>query len=154
MRHEERKKVWIDEFQTRLMQRIVGYLILFLIVLVNFLYTWKLATGGPGDPIERWRSVFLDYYPVGICLLVLVPVMAWDAIRFSHRLIGPLVRFRRTMHQIAQGEPVPPIKLREGDYLVDLRDDFNLMMEALQRRGVPILKPTVPAEDEKTKKPA
>jgi nitrogen fixation/metabolism regulation signal transduction histidine kinase len=89
-----------------------------------------------------------DYLPVGVCLLLLVPVIAWDAIRFTHRLVGPMVRFRNTMQTIAEGETVRPIRLREGDYLTDLRDDFNHMLESLQRRGVPVLKPAVPVEDE------
>jgi hypothetical protein len=155
MRQEERKKVWVDPFQTRLTLRIAVYLVLFLVVLVNFLFVWRLATQGMDNPGEKFVGMLRDYLPVGICLLVLVPVMAWDAIRFSHRLVGPMVRFRRTMQSVAQGEPVRPVKLREGDYLTDLRDDFNQMLEALQRRGVPVLKPAVGAEDEAARsKPA
>lgn len=89
-----------------------------------------------------------NYLPVVICLTLLVGVVIWDAIRFSHRLVGPLVRFRRTLQEMARGELVRPIKLRESDYLLELRDDFNAMLEALQRRGVPVLKPNDPkAED-------
>ena len=80
--------------------------------------------------------------------------MAWDAIRFSHRLVGPLVRFRRTMQEVTRGEPVRPIKLREGDHLLDLRDDFNEMLDSLQRRGLPVLKPNDPATDEKAQRTA
>jgi nitrogen fixation/metabolism regulation signal transduction histidine kinase len=97
----------------------------------------------------------VGYLPVFICLLVLVPVMAWDAIHFSHRLVGPLVRFRRTIQAIGAGEAVRPIKLREGDYLTELRDDFNQMLDHLQKQGVPVLKPVDPAtDDESCKKSA
>jgi sensor histidine kinase YesM len=152
MRHEDRKKVWIDHFQTRLAIRIGGYLVLFLAVLANSLFIWKLLTEGVGDPLTQFLELFRQYLPVIICLLVLVPVMAWDAIRFSHRLIGPLVRFRRTMQSITEGDTVRPIKLREGDHLIELRDDFNRMLESLQRRGVPVLKPDVPVEDGQSEK--
>jgi hypothetical protein len=148
MKPEERKRIWVDEFQTRLTQRIAAYLLLFLVVLVNFLFAWRLLTEGLHDPVGKFVGLLRDYLPVGICLLVLVPVMAWDAIRFTHRLVGPLVRFRRTMLSIAEGKPVRPIKLREGDYLTDLRDDFNLMLEGLQSRGVPVLDPAVKVEGE------
>jgi len=30
-----------------------------------------------------------------------------------------------------------------------MRDEFNAMLEALQRLGVPVLKPAVPSEEEK-----
>ena len=41
---------------------------------------------------------------------MLVPVMAWDAVLFTHRLIGPLARFRGTIAHITRGEPVHLIK--------------------------------------------
>jgi len=150
--NDDRKRIWIDECQTKLTKRIAGYLVLFLVVLINFLFAWRLWQEGPGNPMEQFVRMLYEYLPVGICLVLLVPVMAWDAIRFSHRLVGPLVRFRRTMQEVAQGEPVRPIKLREGDYLLDLRDDFNEMLEALQRRGIPVLKPSDPAAEEKSQR--
>jgi hypothetical protein len=148
MRRDDRKKVWVDQFQTKLTLRIGTYLVLFLIVLSNFLFAWRLLEEGPGDLLEQYLRMLRDYLPVGICLVVLVPVMAWDAIRFSHRIVGPLVRFRHTMQAVGNGEAVRPIKLRKGDYLNDLRDDFNQMLEGLQRRGVSVLKPTEPTVGE------
>ena len=142
---EERKKVWIDRFQTRLTLRIFGYLGLFFIVLFNLLFSWKMWSEGPNDPAAQFLDTLWTYAPVFACLLVLVPIMAWDTIKFSHRLVGPLVRFRKTMAQIADGEAVRPIKLREGDYLTELRDDFNRMLEQLQKQGVPVLKPADPS---------
>lgn len=147
MARDERKQVWIDSFQTRLTLRIALYLVLFLGVLINVLFAWKLLSEGASDPGAQFVEMLRLYLPVLLCLLVLVPVMAWDAIRFTHRLVGPLVRFRRTIRSITDGEAVTPIKLRQGDHLLDLRDEFNEMLESLQRRGVPVLKPAVPADD-------
>src|SRR5882672_5052957 len=130
---EERKKVWVDPFQTKLTLRIAAYLGLFFLVFSNFLFVWKMVEEGPIDPARQFVETVRAHLPVFICLLVLVPVMAWDTIRFSHRLVGPLVRFRKTCQAIAKGEPVRPIKLREGDFLADLRDDFNKMLEELQK---------------------
>jgi len=140
MSHEDRKRLWVDNFQTRLACRITAYLGLSLVVLVNFLFAWKLFWEGAVDLPAQFTEMILQYLPVGLCLLLVGPVMAWDAIRFSHRLVGPLVRFRRTMEDVASGVPVRPIKLREGDHLVELRDDFNRMLEALQVRGVHVLR--------------
>jgi hypothetical protein len=148
MGNEQRTKVWVDQFQTKLTLRIGAYLAVFLAVLFNFLLAWRLWVEGPGHFGEQCIRLLLDYMPVWICLLILVPVMAWDALRFSHRLVGPLVRFRRAIKDVAQGEPVHLIKLREGDYLIDLRDDVNEMLEALQRRGFPVLKPINPMTED------
>jgi methyl-accepting chemotaxis protein len=149
---EERKHVWIDPFQTRLIMRIAGYLVVFFVVFLNFLFAWKMIEEGPVDPARQFFEMVSNYFPVIICLLVLIPVMAWDTIRFSHRLVGPLVRFRKTMRAIAGGEAVSPIKLRDGDYLTDLRDDFNRMLQELQRRGIEVIKPGDPADEQDAKK--
>jgi methyl-accepting chemotaxis protein len=148
MGDQQRYKVWVDRFQTRLTLRISAYLGVFLVVLFNLLFGWRLWVEGSGDVWDQFKRTSLDYLPVLGCLLVLMPVMVWDAIRFTHRLVGPLVRFRRTMQDVAKGEAVRLMKLREGDYLTDLRDDFNVMLEALQRRGLPILKPNDPVQDD------
>ena len=146
---EERKKVWVDPFQTKLSLRIGGYLVVFFIVFVNFLCAWKMIDEGPLDPAQQFIDTLRENLPVIVCLLVLVPVMAWDTIRFSHRLVGPLVRIRKTIQAISEGEAVRPIKLRDGDYLTEMRDDFNKMLEELQKHGVPVIKPIDSATDAK-----
>src|SRR6478672_9139087 len=103
MSHEDRKRIWVDNFQTRLACRVAGYLALSLLVLVNFLFAWKLFREGVTDLPAQFAELVVDYLPVGACLLLIGPVMAWDAIRFSHRLVGPLVRFRRAMEDVANG---------------------------------------------------
>jgi hypothetical protein len=148
MSDEQRTKIWVDRFQTRLALRICGYLGIFLVVLLNFLFAWRLWQEGPGDPAEQFGRMLRDYLPFWICLLALVPVIAWDAIRFTHRLVGPLVRIRQTVRDVAAGEPVRPIRLRDGDYLTEFRDDFNAMLDALQRRGAAVLKPRAPDQSD------
>jgi hypothetical protein len=147
MSNDQRTKIWVHRFQTRLALRICAYLGIFLVVQLNFLFAWRLWQEGPGDPAEQFGRMLRDYLPFWICLLALVPVIAWDAIRFTHRLVGPLVRIRQTVRNVAQGEAVRPIKLRDNDYLTEFRDDFNEMLDALQRRGVPVLKPRAPEGD-------
>lgn len=149
---EERKKDWVHPFQTKLSLRIGAYLVAFFIVFTNFLFAWKMLAEDSTDPWGQFVDTLWTNLPVFVCLLVLVPVMAWDSIRFSHRLVGPLVRFRETMQAIADGESVRPIKLRDGDYLTELRDDFNYMLEELQKRGVLVIKPADPSKVEDTQK--
>ncbi|MBI1832736.1 MAG: hypothetical protein HYR84_14945 [Planctomycetes bacterium] len=151
---EERKKVWIDPFQTKLTLRIAGYLCVFFVVFINLLFAWKMIDEGPIDPAQQFLDTIWGNVPVIVCLLILVPVMAWDTIRFSHRLVGPLVRFRKSMQALADGEPIRPVKLRDGDYLTELRDDFNKMLEYLQKQGLPVIKPADPESEEFQKKTA
>ena len=101
-----------------------------------------------GRSARQLVETLWTYLPVFGVLLVLAPLIVWDTIRFTHRLVGPLVRFRQTTQAIARGEAVRPIKLRDGDYLTEMRDDFNKMLEELQKHGVPVIKPTDPAQEQ------
>ncbi|MCI0380705.1 MAG: hypothetical protein L0215_24230 [Gemmataceae bacterium] len=136
----DRKAIWVDRFQTRLLYRIGVYLAIYLLCLANLLFIWRLLAEGPGNPIDQFLRVLSDFAPAFLGLAILLPIVAYDALRFSHRLVGPLVRFRRTMEEIAQGDTVRPMKLRDGDFLIDMRDEFNKMLEELQKRGVPVLR--------------
>jgi hypothetical protein len=147
--NEERKKIWIDAFQTNITVRLSSYLVACFIVACNALVVWKFMVEGLNNPAQQFLMTWWTHMPIFVCLLALVPLMAWDMIKYTHRVIGPLVRFRQTMQAITRGEAVRPIKLREGDYLTELRDDFNRMLEELQKKGVPVLKPADPAAEEK-----
>jgi hypothetical protein len=133
---EGRKRIWVDPFQSKLFLRVVAYWAVYQFTLWNILFTWRLLERGEGRFLAEYWQFFFDFYPMLLCFLLLVPFFAWDSVRFSHRLVGPIVRFRRSMQAIASGEPVQPIKLREGDYLIDLQDDFNAMLASLQQRAL------------------
>jgi methyl-accepting chemotaxis protein len=151
MKREERKKVWIHAFQTRMLIRIGCYWLLYLLALWNLLFVWRLLVEGPGNLLDQYWRFLQDYYPPLILFFALLPVAAWDALKLAHRLVGPLVRVRQALQDVAAGNAIPPLRFREGDYLHELKDDFNAMLEALQRRGVPVLKPAEPAADSKVK---
>ncbi len=147
MKRQSREHVWVHRFQTKLTLRIGLYMALFLIVLVNFLFMWRLWVEGVHDPAEQFVRMLSDNLPVGVCLLALAPVVVWDAVRFTHRLVGPLARFRQTFRDVGEGRPVVPIELREGDYLGDLRDDVNFLLKALESAGMTVLKPADAVEN-------
>ena len=136
---DDRKKILVNQFQTRLFIRIALYWLIYQVAVWNFLFVWRVLQEGPGNPLEQYWNFFLEYAPTLIIFALIVPVLAWDAVRFTHRLVGPLVRFRRTMLDVGAGKPVRKIKLRPGDFLTDLQHDFNDMLDGLENRGVPVL---------------
>jgi methyl-accepting chemotaxis protein len=151
---EERKKVWVDDFQTKLLWRTFSYWLVYTLALWNLLFGWWLLHQEAGNPLEQYLEFSWEFYPALIAFLVVFPVLAYDALKFSHRLVGPLYRFRKTMQAIAAGEPVRLIKLREDDFLTEMRDDFNQMLEALQRKGIPAIKPADPEDKNQQRQPA
>lgn len=135
-----RKRIWIDPFQTRLMLRIVLYCVVYQVIVWAFfalcdMINHRLAPMGVECP--WFTNVFVRNI---MALLILAPPLTLDVVRFAHRFVGPLYRFRKSIQAIAAGEPVPLVQLRKGDYLMDLRDDFNRMLQHLEQQGLVLVK--------------
>ncbi len=136
---EQRKRKIVNRFQWKLAFRMVAYWFIYQITLFNFLFCWRLISEGIGNPIEQYGRFVADYWPIFICFLIVVPALAWDAMKFCHRVAGPIVRFRQTACNIADGKPVQRIKLRPNDELMELKNDFNAMLDKLAADGSIVL---------------
>lgn len=149
----QRKKVWLEGYQTWLFLRLGAYWIVYQLTVLNFTFAWRMLAGGEGSAWEEYVGMLRDNLPTLICFLLLVPILAWDAVRFSHRVVGPLVPMRRAMQTIAQGGQVAPIRLRQGDFLQEMKDDFNAMLADLERRGADVLLPAPSAAEKSATAP-
>ena len=74
---------------------------------------------------EWLASLWASYSAAILASLVLLPLIVWDMIRFSHRVVGPLIRLEREMQRLAEGESVRPLRFRENDYWHGLAKRFN-----------------------------
>jgi hypothetical protein len=79
------------------------------------------------------------WLPTIVVLVLLTPLLLLDVVRFAHRLVGPLYRFRKTMQALVNGEPVQCIRLRKGDFLQEFKDDFNRLLDMLEEKGVVVI---------------
>lgn len=61
-------------------------------------------------------------------LLTLVAI-ALHSVSTSHRIAGPIYRFRRVLEAMKAGILPKPVKLRKGDYLVAEKDAVNAMLD-------------------------
>ncbi|MDP3703461.1 MAG: HAMP domain-containing protein [Candidatus Omnitrophota bacterium] len=68
-------------------------------------------------------------------LIVLVPVIGWVGILLTHRVVGPLVRIRASLSEMAKGNFDVHITLRKGDALTELAEDINRLAESLRNRS-------------------
>jgi hypothetical protein len=151
---DERKKIWIHTIQTRLLIRMGFYWLIYQVALCNFLFVWRLLEEGPGNPLEQYGRLLQDSYPALIGSVLLLPVMLWDLAKFAHRVVGPIYRFRKTLQALAAGQAVRPVKLRQDDFLTEMRDDLNQMLDTLQRQGVPVLRPAEADVESAQRQPA
>ncbi|MCB9890651.1 MAG: hypothetical protein H6832_17125 [Planctomycetes bacterium] len=66
-------------------------------------------------------------------VVVSLGVIAYCALRFSHRVAGPVYSIRRTLQSFRDGDTDARVRLRDGDFLTDLTDDLNDILERAAR---------------------
>jgi methyl-accepting chemotaxis protein len=140
-----RTRIWIDRFQTYLFLRTTFYFILYQAAVWFFVYIERTSSAVMGELLDG-QAMRYCMVVVGISVVGLTALFVYDAIRFTHRLVGPLYRFRKVVQAITAGDEMQLVRLRQGDFLMDLKDDFNEMLKALEQRGAITLKTDAKAE--------
>jgi hypothetical protein len=128
-----RKHTFVDPaVQGGLVLRIVMYWLVYMIDVGVALVIWWLLDAPARDFNLGLDQMRYAYMPLLVLSILLLPMVIMDIIRFSHRFVGPLLRLRRSMRQLARGEYVAPIKFRRTDFWQDLADEFNAVLERVQ----------------------
>jgi len=83
-------------------------------------------------PLEHFVQVVLRHWPILLMSMAILPVVVWDAIRFSHRFAGPIFRVRRELNRHAQGERIRPLQFRPGDFWKDLAVQINVLLNRVE----------------------
>ncbi|UUO07389.1 hypothetical protein M4951_03540 [Blastopirellula sp. J2-11] len=88
------------------------------------------------NPLEPWGTHFANVWqnqgPFILAALCLLPIFAYDLIRFSHRFVGPIVRFRSVVNEAVEGEVPEPFHLRDKDYWKDFASDLNRLFDRMR----------------------
>jgi methyl-accepting chemotaxis protein len=70
-------------------------------------------------------------------LVVVMPVIFYGAVVFSHRLAGPLPKIYQALRDIGAGNFDVKLTLRKKDELKELADEINAMAVRLKERETP-----------------
>ena len=119
-----RRRLLVDRpFQGSLMVHAMGLGLTTLLVVALGIFVpllWELRSGsGPSPDVDV--AVVMVYMHerfwgvAALCVLLAV----YGALRLSHRIAGPLVRYKRNLRMIANGQLPPPLRTRRRDYLKD-----------------------------------
>lgn len=131
--YRKRQQVFADhKIQASLAWRLGGHWLLFtgtLLVLNTFLQLSVLFPQKSFGEALGWAA--WSQIPLLACIAVLVPIFIRDALRISNRLAGPMVRLRRSLQSLANGEKVPPLVFRENDYWLESATEFNRVRQLL-----------------------
>ncbi len=133
MAKPERKKLFVDpSVQGALLKRIVLYWVFCLLFITVPLLIGKTFTEPDRLFFEQFGSLWSQYWPVLFTSLLLLPFVLYDVLKLSHRFTGPLVRLRREMGRLADGEAVQPLRFRDHDFWQDLADRFNVLADRME----------------------
>ncbi len=132
----KRTRLWVDpEIQSRLLMRLGVYQVVFALMLVHVGFAIEVIqhlVQGEGSTMAG--SQYLDYLrqqkSILVALVLLTPVLFYDLLKFSHRIVGPLVRCRRVMLEMAAGKRVEAFRPRKHDLLREFFEAFNVLIQA------------------------
>lgn len=128
----QRKKVYVDRHvQGGIVLRLAGIWLVttLLAVVVSALMQFL---GDPTIGFEAYVAGLSRYWvPTLMAFGAMLPIAGLHLVRFTHRFVGPIVRLRRLMRELADGKTIQPVKFREKDYWQDLAEEFNRVAEEL-----------------------
>jgi hypothetical protein len=132
----KRTRLWVDPaFQFRLLFRMGFYLFLYTLILLHVGFASDLmADLGNNGPRQSFQAYYLEFLGRQrfflFAVLLSLPVILYDLVRFSNRIAGPLYRCRRVMQEMASGKPVAEFQPRKRDLMRELFRTFNDLIRA------------------------
>ncbi|OHB67119.1 MAG: hypothetical protein A2V70_11860 [Planctomycetes bacterium RBG_13_63_9] len=128
-----RKHLFVDpKVQGALVARTMLYWVVCLLTITLMLLCWRILTGPARMFYTHFDDMWFFYGPAMIASILLLPLVIVDVIRLSNRFVGPMLRLRRSMRQLARGEHVEPIRFRDGDFWQGFADEFNALAARVQ----------------------
>jgi hypothetical protein len=131
---QRRRRYFVDpEVQGALVLQAVGDWLCaagtFAMVIFIFRVVPTLLSGTGNESPGLWYH----FGPYVLASAVLLPIVTFNSVRFSNRFAGPMVRVRRTLKQLANGESPPNIALRHRDFWCEIGDDINEINQRLRQ---------------------
>jgi hypothetical protein len=116
----------------------VGFLLLVVSLSLFGPLVFKLRNVGLEPPSDEVVSAALAilylHQRFWLTILLALVVIVLHSLRTTHRIAGPLYRFRRVFESVTRGVFPKPAKLRKGDYLTPEMEVINRMVTTLGGR--------------------
>ncbi len=136
----KRKKYFVDrKVQGAILWHMVlhwGLLLAATFVLLVFFDMVTRLRGNVGT------SLLQRHAPTLLAMLALAPICIRDLCKLSNRFVGPMVRLRKAMRDLADGSEVSPIHFRKHDFWQEMALDFNRVAKRVQSTDTTLLDDT------------
>jgi methyl-accepting chemotaxis protein len=133
----DNRKVLVDAFQLRLVAVAIFHFLLIVLVFAAALFIPIIIELNRGDltspAVQAAAHEFLIMHDrlwpplLGVFILLVL-----HNIVVSHRIAGPLFRFRRYIKAISEGDLASPIRIRKADYLHKDAEALSQMADSLR----------------------
>ncbi len=131
----KRKQFVVDQrLQSKLLLYSFRHILIVVLAVAFVLFTPSIAVVINND-VQSEQAVraaahllhlHASFWTTAVLVVILV---AADSIRLSHKIAGPLHRFRKALREWRTGEIPQRIQLREGDLLLDFCDEVNVALD-------------------------
>jgi signal transduction histidine kinase len=123
----KRKNTYVDaDIQGGLVRRIFLHWVVFFAITMMSVISIKALLGDPTMTLsQRISSEVRDFVVLGVIFLSLFPAFMLDSIRFSNRFVGPIVRLRRHLMELANQGMTKDVKFRTNDFWQSVANEFN-----------------------------
>lgn len=139
MRFLRRRKFIVNrELQISLLRNSFLYVLLFVAVIGVVFFVPLLAELTESESAadrtlqvgNRIRYLYTYFWPAVILGMILIFL---HSVRASHKVAGPLYRFKVVLEALKEGEISSPISIRKGDHLQPEADLINQVLESLRQ---------------------
>jgi len=135
----KRRHILIESYQYRLLFINLLYFCIILLIFAAALFLpliLKLRSGSAsiieqGELAGQFLALHARVWPA---MLVVFVLLALHSILVSHRIAGPLYRFRKVFGAVARGDLSVRANLRKGDYLGKESESLNEMIASLRAK--------------------
>jgi len=132
-----KRRILVNRFQYRLIAGNFLYLISVVIAFFVVLFGPLVAVLADASTTTSQREVasyqmLILEERVWFVVPVLIALCIFHSALVSHRIAGPLVRFKRIFADLAQGDLSMDVRVRQHDYL---QEEAELMAEMVNRLG-------------------
>lgn len=117
------------------------YISIFFLIAVAIVYFsgWRELIQKMANVYPQARLVAIlnvVYVRFLIAFLLFLPIVVVSAILASHKIAGPLVRIKRALRQLTDGDYDLVVTLRKNDQLKDIAEDINKLAQSLKKKNV------------------
>jgi methyl-accepting chemotaxis protein len=135
----KRTRLLIDKIQYRLLWLQLVYFLALILIFTSTIFLpliFRLESGAISlaerqEVASEFLSLHTRLWPAVVMLFVLLSI---HSVFVSHRIAGPLFRFRKVLGAVAKGDLSVRLTLRKNDYLVKEGESVDAMILALRDR--------------------